>query len=324
MARHPSLEELLAALRAAREDPTSETSRGAILRALTSGNGHAAGKAAAIVGQFELSDLAPDLVTAFRYFLEHRAQDPGCPAKAAIAEALYRLGHEDPEPFLRGLRCVQMEAVRGGKVDTAVEVRGASALGLVRSGYRDALLELAELLADREAPARISAARAIASRGGADGTPLLRFKVLSGDEDPRVLGECFLALLRLEPRRSLAFVLPYLEDRHRRLAEAAAVALGESRLAEAFEPLRTWSRQVAGHAEEGAALMALAALRRDEAFDHLVSLVRDGSERTACRAIEALASYRTDERLRERVAQAAAARTEAPVRKALARAFGHG
>ena len=51
-------------------------------------------------------------------------------------EALARLGYDDPSVFLRGLRHIQFEPVYGGRVDTAVDLRGASAFGLVESGGR--------------------------------------------------------------------------------------------------------------------------------------------------------------------------------------------
>jgi HEAT repeat protein len=315
------LEELLAALRTAREDPTSQASLDIVRRALDSRIGHAAAKAAALAGRHELAGLVPDLIRAFGHFLDHPKDDPGCAAKAAIAEALYRLGHDDPEPFLRGVGCVQLEPVYGGRVDTALDVRGASALGLVRCGHRDALLVLAELLADPEAPVRISAARAVAYRGGEDGAALLRLKVATGDEEPRVLAECLLALLRLDPGRSLPFAVRFLDGSDAMRSEAALVALGESRLREAFGPLRAYSERAVGRADQRAALAALAALRRDEAVEYLVALVGDGAETTACAAIEALGAWRDDERVRERVREAVAGREEPGVKLALARVF---
>ena len=47
-------------------------------------------------------------------------------------------------------------------MDTAAELRGVCALGLVRMGYRDVLVELADLLMDPEAQARMMAARSLA------------------------------------------------------------------------------------------------------------------------------------------------------------------
>src|SRR5262249_61044298 len=116
----------------------------------------------------------------------------------------------------------------GGPVAAAVESRGSCALGLVRRGYRAALLELADLLADPEPLARISAARAIASRGGEDALPLLRLKARAGDAEPRVSAECLSALMRLAPARSLPFVAGFLQAQDPTVAEGAAPGPGES------------------------------------------------------------------------------------------------
>ncbi len=79
-------------------------------------------------------------------------------AKTAIAKALYEMEVKAESVFLRGIHHIQMEGVWGGNTDTAAELRGICALGLVRCNYRDVLDELGELLADAQAPARMMAA----------------------------------------------------------------------------------------------------------------------------------------------------------------------
>jgi len=317
MARR-KLEDVFAALSAARKDPASPASLAELRGALTGKSSHAAARAAKIAGECEVAGVVPEMLAAFeRYFEE---PDPGCSAKSALAEALYRLGHEDPPPFLRGIRHVQMEPVFGGRVDVAVDLRGACALGLARMGYRDALVELADLLADAVPAARISAARAIAYRGGEDGSPVLRLKALVGDEEPTVVSECLSALLRISPT-SLGFAAGFLRTRGPVIAEAAALALGDSRLPAAFECLRDWARDVAGTSAERVAFIALATLRREEALDHLLTVVRSGSSRSAERALEALALYRGDEALRARVDAAVGLREGPSLRLAAERAF---
>jgi hypothetical protein len=313
------LEDVFAALAEARKDPTSAASLAELRQALAGKSPHAAAKAAKIAGGSEVTAVVPELLAAFDRFFEEA--DPGCSAKAAIADALYRIGHDDTAPFLRGIGHVQMEPVFGGRVDTAVDLRGSCALGLSRMGHRDALLYLADLLADPLPPARISAARAIAYRGGEDGAPLLRLRALLGDEEPAVVSECLGALLRISPR-SVEFVASFLRARGPEVAEAAALALGESRLAAAFEALRGWSRDVAGTPLERAAFLALASLRREEALDLLLGIVREGSLRSAERAVEALGLYRGDDALRSRVEDAVRSRDERVLREAMEEAFG--
>jgi hypothetical protein len=313
------LEDVFAALAEVRKDPESKTSLAVLKEALTGKSPHAAARAAKIAGECEVAAVVPEMLEALaRFFID---SDPGCCAKAAVAEALYRLGHEDASTFLRGIRHVQMEPVFGGRVDTAADLRGASALGLARMGYRDALVEFAELLADPVPAVRISAARAIAYRGGDDGSPLLRLKALVGDEEPAVVSECLGALLRLSPE-SLGFVAGFLRARGPEAAESAALALGESRLPAAFEPLRDWAFDVAGTGRERVAFIAMATLRREDALEHLLGVLRSGGVPSAERAIEALGLYRGDDALRARVREAVGSRGDLSLRRAVERAFG--
>ncbi len=200
MARKQPLEETLAALRRVRADPDSEESRAELRRVLQSEGSHAVARAAALVGELQIESFIPELTACFsRFFADLPRGDPGCSAKTAIVEALRRLGQDDQPLYRRAARHVQMEPVFGGRVDTAIDLRGAAALALGETGGRDVLVDLADLLADPEPPVRISAARAIAAYGSGSGIPLLRLKALVPDPEPRVVSECLLALLRLEP-----------------------------------------------------------------------------------------------------------------------------
>jgi HEAT repeat protein len=313
------LEDVFAALAEVRKDPGSAASLAELRQALEGKSPHGAARAAKIAGECEVAAVVPEMLEAFERFFGE--PDPGCSAKAALAEALYRMGHEDAAPFLRGIHHVQMEPVFGGRVDTAVDLRGVSALGLARMGYGEALLEFAELLADPVPAVRISAARAIAYRGGEDGSPLLRLKALVGDEEPAVVSESLSALLRISPS-SVGFVAGFLRTRGPDAAESAALALGESRLPAAFEPLRDWARDLAGTGLERVACIALATLRREEALDHLLGIVRAGGVQSAEHAIEALGLYRGDDALRARVAEAVASREDHSLRRAALKAFG--
>jgi len=314
------LEQTLLALRRVREGPGSEESQ-RLLREVLGGEGsHAVARAATLVGELGLEALLPDLVAAFPRFLEDPVRtDPGCSAKTAIVEALRRLERDERDLYRRAAAHVQMEPVFGGRVDTAVDLRGAAAMALAESAGGDVLVDLAHLLADPEAPVRVSAARAVSVHGRDGGIPLLHLKALSGDAEPRVVSECLLALLRLDPGGALPFVGSFF-DRGDVAAEAAAIALGESRQADALPLLRDWLDRASRRGLARVALLAIAALRRDEAVDLLLSLARDEPGPLAREALLALASVGGGDALYERARAVAEARPE--LKDGLARAFG--
>ena len=321
MKRRP-LEETLLALRRVRETPQAEESRRELRQVLRGEGCHAVARAAAIVGELGLEALVPDLVAAFPRFFEGLPRaDPGCAAKTAIVEALRRLEQDVPALYRRGAGHVQREPVFGGHVDTAVDLRGASALALAETAHADVLVDLANLLADPEPPVRISAARAVAVHGRGAGIPLLHLRALAGDAEPRVVSECLLALLRLDAPGETPFVASFL-GKGDEAAEAAAVALGESRLAEALPILQAWLEPARRRGLGRTALFAIAALRRDDAVDLLLSLARDEEPPTAREALQALASVGGGDALQERARAAVAARPE--LSDALSRAFGRG
>jgi HEAT repeat protein len=288
--RRRSLEETLVALRRVRAEPRAEESHQELRRVLSSEGSHAVARAAALAGELGIETLVPDLVSAFPRFFEGLPRaDPGCSAKTAIVEALRRLQHDDLGLYRRAAGHVQMEPVFGGRVDTAVDLRGTAALALAEIAVGDVLVDLANLLADPEPPVRISAARAVAAHGRGAGIPLLHLRSLAGDPEPRVVSECLLALLRLDARAEMSFVASFLEKGNE-AAESAAVALGESRLAEALPVLRAWIEPARRRGLGRAVLLAIAALRRDEAVDLLLALARDEDPSAAREARDALAS----------------------------------
>src|SRR5262249_23081195 len=172
---------------------------------------HVVAKASQVIGELGLRVLAADAAAAFDRFLVNPVKsDPGCRAKVEIARALYELGEDPAAVFPRGVRHRQMRPVFGGREDTAGELRCVGALGRGRCGSPDALVEIAELLADPEAAARTGAARALAYADDLTGEPLLRLKAIAGDPDPSVLTEVLGPLLPLPPPPSLPLVEPLL------------------------------------------------------------------------------------------------------------------
>jgi hypothetical protein len=185
VAKKDPLDAVLAKLRTLRDDPQSEATQRELRRVLSGKNSHAVAMAAKLAGELSLDRLVPELVEAFARFMQKpEKSDKGCRAKSEIAEALHQLDYADPDAYLVGIRHVQMEPVYGGRADTAAELRGACARGLVRMQYRDVMVELGDLLADPEVPARVDAARAIAYSGREDGAPLLRLRLLAGPRSP--------------------------------------------------------------------------------------------------------------------------------------------
>ncbi|MGV0025898.1 hypothetical protein [Phormidesmis priestleyi] len=316
-AKSRKLEETLALLTPVRTDPTSEEAIVTLHQVLNSKSAIAVSQAAKIIGEAELYSLIPALVAAFdRFSINPTETDPSCQAKFRIAEALYRLSYSDEALFLQGIRHVQMESVWGGKQDTAANLRGVCALGLVKMNYPHVLSELADLLADPQPEARIAAARAIAYTATDQGVPLLRLRVQIGDQ-PSVISECLVGLLTLAPERSLSLVTRQLYARKAssledtELAEVAALALGETRLPDAFAILKTWWHQVKNSELRQTGLMAIAMLRQDDPLNFLLSIVTTGRLQDARDAIAALSLYRQDQKLWQRVCQAIEQRGDA-------------
>jgi len=280
------LEETLQALRRVRQAPEAEESRRE-LRAVLGGEGpHAVARAATLVGELGLGALVPDIVAAFpRFFEDPVRTDPGCAAKTAIVEALRRLEQDERALYRRGATHVQLAPVFGGRVDTAVDLRGASALALAESAGPDVLVDLA------------------------------------GDPEPRVVSESLLALLRLDAEGELAFVASFF-DRGDAAAEAAAIALGESRRADALPLLHGFLDRASRRGLARVTLLAIATLRRDEAVAMLLSLARDEPGPLAREALSALATVAGGAALYERAKAVVEARLE--LKDALARAFGRG
>jgi hypothetical protein len=331
--RKPDLDAVLSRLRELRggrlareRDPELLDELRAILGSRRADANHAAAPAAAFAADAHLDDLVPDLVSAFEHFLENPVKrDPGCRAKTAVVDALQQLDASEGDLYLLAARHVQLEPVYGGRQDTAAELRGAAGRGLVRMNHPDALLVHAELLVDPELPTRMAAARAVAWHGGRDALPLLRLKALAGDGEIEVVGACLLGMLQVSADDSVAFVSRFLDvgraARGAARAEAALLALGESRVPEALAVLQGFytARVDAGLART--ALLAAAMMRSDAATEWLLALVANEPGPIAREAIAAFEIHRSDERLAERV-RAAASREDLDLGSALEEALG--
>jgi HEAT repeat protein len=215
-----------------------------------------------------------------------------------------------------------MEGSFGPPVDAAAKLRGLCAQGLLRTRFPNAFDEVVRLLTDREPEARLGAVRAMGTNGGEAGVLLLKLKAYIGDPEPEVLGECFTGLLAAAPERSLEVVGDYVDSPEDAIAEAAILALGESRDERAFDILKDkWQRTVAGELRQ-VLLLAMASSKLEAAIAYLLGIVADASPKTAAQAIEALAPYRSSERIRLSLQKVVKDRNEQFVNQAWTRHFG--
>lgn len=312
MGGRDSFEKTLAELNAARANPDKPGASETLRAALVARSNLLAARAAEIVGEWQLPGYEAALAEAFgRFLVDSTRRDPTCAAKFAIAEALNRLDARHADLFRRGTRHVQMEPVWGGQEDTAPKLRAVCALGLARSDPPDTLLELARLLADPHADARIGAVRAIAYAARPGGAPLLWYKAHVGDAEPSVMYECFSALLALEPEAALALAGERAGAADALQAEAAVLALGSSRLPAAL-PLLIELLAPAEPTLRRVILTAIATLGSDEAFAYLLEMLADGPPPDAADALDALSLFRDDERRRRKVERALRRRDDLP------------
>lgn len=315
MAKSDPVAETLARLK--HLDPSSPDATQELTKALQSKSNLVVARAATIVHDNILTACEGELVNAFERFMANPMKlDKGCHALTAIAKALFELNADAGPTFLRGLRHVQPEPVWGGSQDTAAELRGYSALGLVRINHRDVLNELAELLMDPEPTARHMAARAVGYNQDPAGAPLLRLKVLAGDENYDVLTECLSSLVKLTPARSVDFVGRLLDHDSEDLRQAAVLALGESRQPAAWELLRErYDREILADVRK-VLLLAMAMTRHPAAVDFVIAVIAEADRFLAPAAIDAMRIYRNDEAIRKRVEKAAGPRFKAAFQQA--------
>ena len=150
---------------------------------------------------------------------------------------------------------------------------------------------------------RIAAAQALGNHGSEPANLLLRLKAAPGDKDADVLSECLSGLLACSPTQNLPLVVQFLDSGETATCEAAILALGRSRLPEAFALLKACRlRHPIGLNEE--IFLAMAMLRLPVATDYLLELVATPGETSALAALSALMIYGYDPALRERIADA--------------------
>ncbi len=276
-----------------------------LTKALAAKSNLVVAKAARIAGESQWMELSPELVKAFERFLKAGASgDKGCAALTAIARALFSLDYDGADLYLAGMRHVQIEPAYIRPTDTAVDLRAVCAMGLVSTNYRYKLRELVDLLVDPEWQARAGAVRAIATAGSEPAALLLRLKAQIGDKEPDVMADCFIGLLAVEGVEALPLVTSFADGRAKEVGEAAILALGESRRAEAVEWLKEKFSRAADGEMRQAILLALATSRTEPAIEFVLGVIRSGSDKTSEMAVSAMEVNRGDRRLQEEVEKA--------------------
>jgi HEAT repeat protein len=184
-------------------------------------------------------------------------------------------------------------------------------MGLANSAYPHKLRELVPLLVDKEWQVRAGAIRAIGVVGTEAASLLLRFKMLSGDKDPEVMSECFTAVLALEGSDSVPLVAGFASG-HSEVSEAAILALGASRRADAVAWLIAEFANRADPASRKCILLSLSTSRAEAAMEFLLDLIRTAGSSAASLAADALAIHSRDEALQDQVAAALRSRLPSP------------
>lgn len=324
MPKPSSVEAALDRLVALRADPGGAGVRDELVRGLAHRSDIVVAKAVQLVGEFRLRELMPQMIETFGRFLkpDPKSPDRGCEIKKGIARTFLDLELNEDDVvkgvYLPGLRVYHVEWGN----DAAAALRGTCAIGLVAAGYRHALLLLADLLTDAWPAARAGAARALGNTREDAAALLLRLKLklTNGDPDADVASECMNALLRLWPTQSLEFIASFLQHESGDTRSAAALALGASRLPEAFVPLRARLDREKDADARQVLLLALATLRLPEAVDRVLAAAASSDSGTVVSAIEALGLYRHDPDVRARLAAAIEGRGE-DVKRAFAKVF---
>jgi len=321
MAKTSSIEDRLTDVASLAKSTESPETRKQLRKHLASKTNLIVARTAEIVAQIDDHDFVPDLIAAFhRFMIDPAKTDKGCAAKIAVVKALLASECDDEKLFEKGIKHIQHEPTWGGRSDTAAPLRALCGLGLVQVGSPDAMNELAALLADKEPDARIGAAAALAHCGPGS-APLLRFKVLTGDDEPAVLAECLTGLMALSPGGSFEFVAGFVDPKYLLLYEHAALALVESRLPGVFQLLKEAWASTFDREFKQTLLLPIALTRSDEARDFLITVLETGDLRLATAAIATLGIYREDATMRKLAEEAIDGPNKAQLLAALRRVF---
>lgn len=304
MAGRLSLEDKLAALCAIRDAEPSESHKSELKRYLGDRSNLVVASAATLAGERAFLELLGDMEVAFdRFLVDPVKNDKLCRAKIAIVQALDKIEHLKRDVFEKAARHIQLEPAWGKEDDTAAPLCAAALFALARIGGSDYHCLLVDALTDPEKDVRLAAAQALAYVGTEAAGLVLRLKARLGDADPDVLSECLSGLLTIGPEANLDFVCEFLGPADPPRCEAAALALGKTKLPRALEALKSCWQRSYEKTLRNQILLAISMMRLPAAIDFLLELVESDSESSALSAMTALKFHRYDTRLCERLAQ---------------------
>lgn len=322
MAKRDRTEEALDELRALADTEPDDEAVAAAAKLLKHRSNRVVAKAANLVAEWRRDDLAADLEAAFHRYLKNPVKtDPGCTAKLAIVEGLSALAQPAWDVYLAGVRHVQKEPAWGPPIDTAPALRGLCGRALAALGHSEAFRAHTRLLMDPEPAARGVAVETLAGVPAEQSELLLRMKLLAGDADPGVLADAFRALVTVAPDDSVDFVAEFLGSEDFDTFQGAALALGESRMPEAFAHLRAAWANTETDAHREALALPIALIRDEAAFAFLVEAVREARNPVAVAAVQALAVFSGDDGRRAAVQEAVDARGSREAFRAFQKAF---
>jgi HEAT repeat protein len=300
MPKRLTTEDHLTLLRQLRAAPDAPQTLAALERLLATPRLHGIvlKSAAALAEQLNAKTLIPALVAALESLLAADAakRDPGCEAKTAILKTLLAWDADFPALYVAVSTYHQMAPTFGDPVDSAAEPRGLAALGISFTRPPDAILLLTDLFTDPEKITRAHVAIALGNWRGPEALPLLRLKARLGDDDPETFAEILAALLRHDPHNHLKFVAAFLDTRNLSTIEAAALALGQSKLPTALQPLTDAYPRLRSSSIATTLVMAIGLLRTPDAIDWLLDQLPRATSSEATTLFDALQIHRHDEK----------------------------
>jgi len=302
MVRRDKLDQQLRWVAALEPDEIGAAERDRLLAMIESGHPRLVARALAKLVE------RPDRVEEGRIadlFEQHRRggaeTDPGCEIKTACIKLLGQMESGLVDTFLAAAAHRQRESAYGGPIDTAAELRAQAFAALVALGYREIHYLAVDLLHDTEPETRRMVVAAMAEIGSEGAELLLRAKLASGDPEPAVTAECFASLMRLNADKSMPLAVASMNDSDPVVAEAAALAIGESRHPEAFTILsRHWEANPRPNDREKLVL-PIGLTRTTAARDLLLEALASGDPRLERSLLSALSIYRSDDDLRTRL-----------------------